>query len=286
LKTKQEVPLRKGFSSVDNLLSTETDDDGIQDQKLLERFNHLYSGDDDRNRARERRSFCGRLELLSTPQVSSNSDKKRSPDNIILSKTVRKEKRKQRHKREMSSDRWTSCDEETSPSTSSRVTSSSQQTYLTSRYRDLTVKTPFVVDPSAEQMQYARAEPYYPTLPRRETPLKMSEDGIRSAIDSFKLIGLLIPPANRRKLQLLLKFMRRVSVKEKLQLDSTFRSCRDVVLETFSETILKPQDLANYDEELCRKIVQFFVDHYDEIWTPPVSLRREVEERVSYYLLC
>jgi hypothetical protein len=115
----------------------------------------------------------------------------------------------------------------------------------------------------------------------------MSEDGIRSAIDSFKLIGLLIPPANRRKLQLLLKFMRRVCVKDsRLQLDSTFRSCRDVVLETFSETILKPQDLANYDEELCRKIVQFFVDHYDEIWTPPVSLRREVEERVSYYLLC
>jgi hypothetical protein len=38
---------------------------------------------------------------------------------------------------------------------------------------------------------------------------------------------------------------------------------------------------ANYDEEICRKIVEFFVDHYDDIWTPPVSLRREVEERVS-----
>ncbi len=51
-------------------------------------------------------------------------------------------------------------------------------------------------------MQYARAEPYYPTLARKEaSALVMSEDGIRSAVDSFKLIGLLIPPANRRKLQ-------------------------------------------------------------------------------------
>ena len=85
--------------------------------------------------------------------------------------------------------------------------------------------------------------------------------------------------------------MRRVSTKDKLQLDSSFRSCRDVVLETFCEAILKPQDLANYDEELCKKIVLFFVEHYDSIWTPPISLRREVEERVSVplvdiYIIC
>ena len=108
----------------------------------------------------------------------------------------------------------------------------------------------------------------------------MSEEGIRSAVDSFKLIGLLIPPANRRKLQLLLKFIRRVETKEKLELDPTSRTCRDVLLETFSESILKPQDLGNYDEDLCRKVVLFFVEHYDQIWLPPISLRREVEERV------
>ena len=111
--------------------------------------------------------------------------------------------------------------------------------------------------------------------------LTMSEEGVRAAVDSFKLIGLLIPPAHRRKLQLLIKFMRRVAEKKNLELDSSLRGCRRVVVDTFSETILKPQDLSNYDEELCSKIVEFFMDHYEEIWTPPVSLRREVEERVS-----
>lgn len=151
------------------------------------------------------------------------------------------------------------------------------------------------VDPSSQTMQRVRAEPFYPSVPSlagqtqpmipQHTQLTMSEEGVRSAIDSFKLIGLLIPPCNRRRLQLLLKFMRRVSEKQNLELDTTNRGCRHVVVEAFSETILKPQDLSNYDEELCRKIVHFFIDHYDDIWTPPVSLRREVEERVSFRLV-
>ena len=97
------------------------------------------------------------------------------------------------------------------------------------------------VDPSSQTMQRVRAEPFYPfvsSLPgqphqitSQHTQLAMSQDGIRSAIDSFKLIGLLIPPCNRRKLQLLLKFMRRVSEKQNLELDATTRNCRQVVVE-------------------------------------------------------
>ena len=85
-------------------------------------------------------------------------------------------------------------------------------------------------------------------------------------------------------MQLLLKFMRRVSSKQGLILNglNVYKSCYDEVLDTFAEAILKPKsDLANYDEELCKRIVSFFMENYDEIWTPPVSLRKEVEERVS-----
>ncbi len=81
---------------------------------------------------------------------------------------------------------------------------------------------------------------------------------------------------------MLLKFMRRVSTKDKLELDQSQRTTKTVVQETFVESIIKPQDLANYDEEVCKKIVSFFMDHYDSIWIPPVTLRKEVEERVSY----
>lgn len=87
---------------------------------------------------------------------------------------------------------------------------------------------------------------------------------------------------NRRKLQLLLKFMRRVSSKDKLELDQSQRTTKCVIQETFVESIIKPQDLANYDEEVCKKIVRFFMEHYDSIWIPPVSLRKEVEERVRF----
>ena len=79
--------------------------------------------------------------------------------------------------------------------------------------------------------------------------------------------------------------MRRVSSKQGLILNglNVYKSFYDEVLDTFAEAILKPKsDLANYDEELSKRIVSFFMENYDEIWTPPVSLRKEVEERVSY----
>ena len=117
------------------------------DLKLLQRFNDLCSGDESEFE-RRRRSFSGKLEILSTPKVVSDRPKKSPPDNMILSKTVRKEKRKQRHKREMSNDR--TCDEEDETSPTSKT---SRVTYLTSQYRDLTVKTPFSVAPSDEMIR-------------------------------------------------------------------------------------------------------------------------------------
>jgi len=41
-------------------------------------------------------------------------------------------------------------------------------------------------------MYYARAEPYYPPVPPRKNTTELSEEGIRSAIDSFKLLSLLV----------------------------------------------------------------------------------------------
>ena len=127
-------------------------------------------------------------------------------------------------------------------------------------------------------MQNARAVPF------KDHELGiMSPEGKKCAIESFQLLGLLLPPENRRRLQLLLKFMRRVSSKQGLLIcNNSKKSCYDVVIDTFSESIIRPKnDLANYDEELCKKIVSFFMENYEDIWTPPLCLRKEVEERVS-----
>lgn len=149
MNRQQQQHLRKCFSSVDNLTATDNEDD----LRLLRRYNDLCSGDE-AEADRRRRSFSGKLEILSTPKAAPETKRKSPPDNIILSKTVRKEKRKQRHKREMSIDRWTCDEDETSSPTSPSASKASRLTYMTSRFRDLTVKTPVeMVAPSDEMIR-------------------------------------------------------------------------------------------------------------------------------------
>ena len=94
--------------------------------------------------------------------------------------------------------------------------------YSSSRFQHLTVKTPLNPIDFPADMQYVRAEPYIQDGPRdgpcRGSPRELSVEGARSAVDSFKLLGLLLRPASRRKLQLLLKFMKRVSGNDQLTL--------------------------------------------------------------------
>ena len=184
------------------------------------------------------------------------------------------------YRRERSSERLNHEESPTSTVSSSSLASSLAPCnhYRTlGQYRHLTVKTPIhICGPNApipymdEGMQNARAVPY---KDYDDSSTTMNPEGKRCAIESFQLLGLLLPPENRRRLQLLLKFMRRGSSKQGLMISSTNpkKSCHNVVLETFSEAILRPKsDLANYDEELCKKIVCFFMDNYDDIWTPPI----------------
>ncbi len=210
--------------------------------------------------------------------VSLGPGKRLSPpsDNMILSKTVRAEKRKQREKRlEKSLDHLTSDFE--SPLSICHMPNARPYRHLDNGRSSLHICGANAPIPYMDEgMQFARAEPYHGSND------SLDAKGKSWAIETFQLLGLLLPPENRRKLQLLLKFMKRVRAKQGLRLGSNPRkSCQDIVLETFSEAILRPRnDLANYDEQLCKKIVCFFMDNFEMIWTPPVSLRKEVEERV------
>jgi len=104
----------RGFSSMDNLLSSSPGDRESQvdlfhpffsdkiclvmkiknkilnfrkDAELLRRFQHLSYDETSEFECRSRRSFAGRLELLSPSKIVNHSiEKKKSPDHIILSK--------------------------------------------------------------------------------------------------------------------------------------------------------------------------------------------------------
>ena len=95
----------------------------------------------------------------------------------------------------------------------------------------------------------------------------------------FKLLTLLLPPSYRRKLQLLLKFVMKISMNQNLKLDSAV-SNKALALETFLEVILRPSNISRHNRELSSNIVQYFLDHYEQVLTPPQDLRREVEEEV------
>ena len=73
-----------------------------------------------------------------------------------------------------------------------------------------------------------------------------SPEGVRSAVDSFKLLGLLLRPASRRKLQLLLKFMKRVSGNDQLTLRRDTNNFV-LVLDMFVRIIIRYVNLFGWD---------------------------------------
>jgi len=192
--------------------------------------------------------------------------------------------------------------------TTARASRSSQVTVDSGRYSDVSrasgratwTQSNYAQLPSnyarvpqgSESSQYSRfsrtsAAPPPPRELRErleELARKSPEDVEEEAIQIFKLLTLIIPPSSRRKLQLLLKFIRKISLNQELRLDSN-NSNRSLSIATFAEVILRPGDLFAADTNTNRKIVDLFLDRYEEIWTPPESLRKEVEEKVYHSLV-
>jgi len=100
-----------------------------------------------------------------------------------------------------------------------------------------------------------------------------------TALASLQLLALLLPPASRRKLQLLLKFILKISLNPELTLDKE-QSNASLCLATFLPVVLMPRDPTYPHRDLARPILQFFLDHYEDVWSPPQCLRKEVEEEV------
>ncbi|XP_060555654.1 DEP domain-containing protein 1B-like isoform X2 [Ruditapes philippinarum] len=106
------------------------------------------------------------------------------------------------------------------------------------------------------------------------------DDSTERIIKALQLVCLILPPANRRRLHLLLRLMNKMSTNNKLVLDETQPS-RTLLLETFYRAVLCCSDESEMDDLLVIQLVSFLMDHYMEIFSVPDDLKTSVELRVT-----
>ncbi|XP_019586674.1 DEP domain-containing protein 1A isoform X1 [Rhinolophus sinicus] len=104
----------------------------------------------------------------------------------------------------------------------------------------------------------------------------------RVAIDALQLCCLLLPPPNRRKLQLLMRMISRMSQNVDMpQLHDTMGT-RSLMIHTFSRCILCCAEEVGLDEILAARLVSFLMDHHQEILQVPSHLQSAVEKHLDY----
>uniref|UniRef100_A0A3P8VIG8 DEP domain containing 1B n=1 Tax=Cynoglossus semilaevis TaxID=244447 RepID=A0A3P8VIG8_CYNSE len=103
------------------------------------------------------------------------------------------------------------------------------------------------------------------------------------ATEALQLSTLLLPPPNRRRLQLLMRLMARVCQNPHLPpLNDTIMT-RTLMLQMFSHCVLGSVDEMDLDELLATKLVTFMVDHHNVIFQVPSKLHSQVEEHMSHF---
>ncbi|XP_059379040.1 DEP domain-containing protein 1A-like isoform X1 [Carassius carassius] len=104
----------------------------------------------------------------------------------------------------------------------------------------------------------------------------------RVAIEALQLCTLLLPPASRRKLQLLLRMISRLSQNVDVPRLHDVIETRTLLVQTFSRCVLSCEEVDDLDELLATRLLSFLMDHHQEVLEVPVYLRNAVEDHISY----
>ncbi|XP_039623752.1 DEP domain-containing protein 1A-like isoform X2 [Polypterus senegalus] len=104
----------------------------------------------------------------------------------------------------------------------------------------------------------------------------------RVAIEALQLCTLFLPPANRRRLQLLMRMMSRMSENVDMPRLHDAIGTRTLMIHTFSHCILCCEEEVDLDELLATRLVSFFMDHHREILQIPVYLQSAVLDYIDY----
>ncbi|CAN9500289.1 unnamed protein product [Ophioblennius macclurei] len=104
----------------------------------------------------------------------------------------------------------------------------------------------------------------------------------RVAIEALQLCTLLLPPPSRRKLQLLMRMMLRISQNVDMPRLHPAISTRTLVVHTFSGCILGGAEECDLDELLATKLVSFLMDHQQSILSVPEYLLSAITAHIHY----
>ncbi|KAI4580539.1 hypothetical protein MJT46_019308 [Ovis ammon polii x Ovis aries] len=104
----------------------------------------------------------------------------------------------------------------------------------------------------------------------------------RVAIDALQLCCLLLPPPNRRKLQLLMRMISRMSQNVDMPQLHDAMGTRSLMIHTFSRSVLRCAEEVDLDELLAARLVSFLMDHQQEILQVPSYLQAAVEKHLDY----
>uniref|UniRef100_A0A3Q3W673 Rho-GAP domain-containing protein n=1 Tax=Mola mola TaxID=94237 RepID=A0A3Q3W673_MOLML len=102
------------------------------------------------------------------------------------------------------------------------------------------------------------------------------------ATEALQVSCLLLPPPNRRRLQLLLRLMARVCQNPHLPPLNDSVATRTLMVQMFSHCVLRSADEMDLDELLATKLVTFMMEHHNAIFQVPSKLRHQVNEHLSH----
>ncbi|XP_056133242.1 DEP domain-containing protein 1A [Lampris incognitus] len=104
----------------------------------------------------------------------------------------------------------------------------------------------------------------------------------RVAIEALQLCTLLLPPTSRRKLQLLMRMMSRISQNVDMPPLHHAIGTRTLVVHTFSSCVLGSAEECDLDELLATRLVSFLMDHQQDILSVPEYLLWAITDHVQY----
>ncbi|XP_073675588.1 DEP domain-containing protein 1A [Garra rufa] len=128
----------------------------------------------------------------------------------------------------------------------------------------------------------ASAQPPSAPLARQPEQSLLQPSLERVAIEALQLCTLLLPPASRRKLQLLLRMISRMSQNVDMPRLHDVIGTRTLLVQTFSRCVLSCEEVDDLDELLATRLLSFLMDHHQEVLQVPVYLLNAVEDHITY----
>ncbi|XP_015271266.1 PREDICTED: DEP domain-containing protein 1A [Gekko japonicus] len=101
------------------------------------------------------------------------------------------------------------------------------------------------------------------------------------AIEALQVCCLLLPPPNRRKLQLLMRMISRMSENVDMPLLHDAVGTRSLMIQTFSRCVLCCEKEVDLDELLATRLVSFLMDHHQDIFEVPTYLQVAVQDHIE-----